>query len=72
MADSRCRRCHRKLKTPEAIEVGFGSVCYKKLFGKPLKQSITGKRYSDCSDRSAVVQEVKGQISIFDLESEVQ
>ena len=25
-----CKRCHRKLKTPEAIERGMGAVCWKK------------------------------------------
>lgn len=49
MSDERCNRCHRKLKTPEAIEVGFGSACYKKLFGKTLKTryknySLTAKK----------------------------
>lgn len=35
-----CRRCGRKLKTPASVEVGFGSVCYKKFMSesalKPL------------------------------------
>ena len=25
-----CKRCHRKLKTPEAIERGMGKVCWEK------------------------------------------
>ena len=25
-----CRRCHRVLKTPEAIERGMGKVCWRK------------------------------------------
>lgn len=35
-----CRRCGRKLKNPESIELGFGSTCYKKFMAesnhKPL------------------------------------
>lgn len=70
MSDERCNRCHRKLKTPEAIEVGFGSACYKKLFGKTLKTryknySLTAKKQAD-EERT----EIEGQLSIFD-ESEV-
>jgi len=25
-----CRRCHRKLKSPVAMKVGYGRVCAKK------------------------------------------
>lgn len=35
-----CRRCRRKLKNPESIELGFGNTCYKKFMAesnyKPL------------------------------------
>lgn len=35
-----CRRCGRKLKNPESIELGFGNTCYKKFMAesnhKPL------------------------------------
>lgn len=35
-----CRRCGRKLKTPASVEVGFGTVCFKKFMSesalKPL------------------------------------
>ena len=26
----KCRRCGRKLKNPESIEIGFGVICYQK------------------------------------------
>lgn len=26
----KCKRCGRKLKNPESIELGFGTVCYQK------------------------------------------
>ena len=37
---ARCRRCHRPLKTPECAEVGYGKVCFKKVYGKafPAKE----------------------------------
>lgn len=32
----RCRRCHRILRTPEAVEAGYGRVCYLKMFNRKL------------------------------------
>lgn len=32
----RCGRCHRTLKSPQAIEAGYGAVCYRKTFGGSL------------------------------------
>lgn len=32
----RCGRCHRTLKNPQAIEAGYGAVCYRKTFGGSL------------------------------------
>lgn len=36
----RCRRCGRKLKNEESIELGFGTICYQKYLAetklKPL------------------------------------
>lgn len=32
----RCGRCHRMLKSPQAIEAGYGAVCYRKTFGSGL------------------------------------
>lgn len=33
---ARCKRCHRVLITAEAVEAGYGAVCFRKMFGKPL------------------------------------
>lgn len=70
---NRCKRCHRVLKTPESIAAGFGSVCYKKMFGNSehLSMSRNSKsRYHRA--KTEISREVDGQISIFELESEVQ
>lgn len=32
-----CNRCGRKLKSEESIKLGFGRVCYKKVFGSSPK-----------------------------------
>jgi len=36
----RCRRCNRKLKNPESIELGFGSTCYKKIMRSTKQKSL--------------------------------
>ena len=69
MPGTRCKRCNRRLKSPEAIEVGFGSACYKKMFGKSLKtasrRSLNGNIQNGYEE-----QQIEGQISCLD-ESEV-
>ncbi len=32
-----CKACHRVLKTEESKKIGYGPVCYMKLFGKQGK-----------------------------------
>lgn len=70
MSYQRCNRCHRKLKTPESMEIGFGSACYKKLFGKTLKQSQKTNNAKINNNSADERQEIEGQITCFD-ESEV-
>lgn len=36
---NRCGRCNRVLKNPQAIEAGYGAVCYRKTF----RGSLPGK-----------------------------
>jgi hypothetical protein len=46
-----CKRCGRKLKNPESIEIGFGAICFKKFMAesllKPLFDACKGKRGDD-------------------------
>ena len=35
-----CKRCGRKLKNPESIELGFGTVCYKKYMAESLLKPL--------------------------------
>lgn len=35
-----CKRCGRKLKTPESVEIGFGAVCYKKFMAESLLRPL--------------------------------
>ena len=35
----KCSVCGRKLRSPKSQEVGYGPICYKRLFGSNLKSS---------------------------------
>lgn len=63
MSKERCRRCRRRLKTPEAVAIGFGSSCYKKLFGKTLKKAPEREHKQFAISGKG---EVEGQIFLFD------
>ena len=54
-----CRRCGRKLKNPESIELGFGNTCYKKFMAesnyKPLfevRKSEPGTKTEGSKEKS--------------------
>jgi hypothetical protein len=54
-----CRRCGRKLKNPESIELGFGNTCYKKFMAesnyKPLfevRKSESGTKTEGSKEKS--------------------
>lgn len=40
---ARCKRCHRVLISAEAVEAGYGAVCFHKMFGKPLPSAKAPK-----------------------------
>lgn len=59
----KCSVCGRKLRNPKSQEVGYGPVCYRRLFGTSLR--------TDDKDRQSLVDvmvnyEVPGQISMDD------
>lgn len=58
----RCKRCNRRLKTPESILVGFGSSCYRRCFGKSLKDKRSKKK----TNIEAEEYIIDGQVSFFD------
>lgn len=35
-----CLRCGRKLKNPEAKELGYGKICYEKIKNKGCKKPL--------------------------------
>jgi ATP-dependent helicase YprA (DUF1998 family) len=35
-----CKRCGRKLKTPESVEIGFGAICFKKFMAESLLKPL--------------------------------
>lgn len=59
----KCSVCGRRLKSPRSQEVGYGPVCYRRLFGSSLR---TGEKDYQSSADVMANYEVSGQISIED------
>lgn len=57
----KCKRCHRKLKDPESIKLGYGPVCYEKEFGASMQ-----KKRVQTSQDSNIEDQLPGQMSIWD------
>ena len=38
-----CIACKRRLRSPESIKVGYGPICYERLFGKRNRKKKRGK-----------------------------
>lgn len=64
----KCRRCGRKLKNPESIEIGFGVICYQKyqnrkklipLFTMPKKEEIDEMDAKMAKELAAKTEKVK-------------
>lgn len=55
----RCQRCHRILKTPEAIEAGYGRVCYLKMFHRKMPGPEHAARISAAGTGSIKTRAVK-------------
>ncbi len=62
---SRCRKCHRPLRDPEIMKIGYGKTCYKKLFGKAIKIK-SPHRFKIHEVGEVLLPE--GQMTIFDKE----
>ena len=63
---ARCKKCHRRLLNAEAIAAGYGPVCFRSLFGKPLTAGRHAKREAV---KIAKPRKAAGhQISVFEIE----
>lgn len=59
----KCLVCGRKLRNPKSQEVGYGPVCYRRLFGTGVQTSNKGNQ----SPVDVMLHyEVPGQISMED------
>lgn len=59
----KCSVCGRKLRSPKSQEVGYGPVCYRRLFGTSLR---TNDKESQSSVDVMANYKVPGQISMDD------
>lgn len=64
----RCILCHRKLKDQLSKSRGLGPTCWSKL--KRLDKAEKKKRKERLEAKKLKEQLIKGQISLFDKESE--
>ena len=64
-----CGVCGRVLKNPESRKVGYGPICYKKVFGSPPPKEKKEKQTDGCEDIHEYA--IPGQMGISDfLQSE--
>jgi hypothetical protein len=42
----RCGHCNRTLSDPESMKIGYGPVCYKKIYGIKLQRTKTERSIS--------------------------
>lgn len=61
-----CTECGRKLRTTQSREVGYGPVCYKKIFGTSLRISDEETKIVTPTN-SIPYYEIPGQMSIEDF-----
>lgn len=59
-----CRLCKRKLKSLGSRELGYGPVCYKKIFGTGIQGSSKGN-FSETTD--IPYYDIPGQMSLEDF-----
>lgn len=45
-----CRRCGRKLKTPESVEIGFGAICFKKFMAESLLKPLFEVKHREVTE----------------------
>lgn len=57
-----CMECGRKLRSQQSKEVGYGPVCYKRVFGTSMRI-----RDGDSKTGTASDDEIPGQMSIEDF-----
>lgn len=63
----KCEKCGRVLKNSDSKKMGYGPVCYKKMFGSPPSKKKTSKEkqsdgWNDIQDYS-----IPGQMEISDF-----
>lgn len=61
-----CSRCGKKLRSQESREIGYGPVCYKKIFGRNLRIRAGGSERTDRQDELEYY-DIPGQMSLEDF-----
>lgn len=61
-----CALCGRKLKNQSSIELGYGPVCYKKVFGNKIINRNTKKVSSGNKHNDPINYNILGQMNLED------
>lgn len=67
----KCYTCGRELKSATSREIGYGPVCYKRVFGTSLRIR-DGDIKTDYISDSVPYYEIPGQMSIDDFLESVE
>ncbi len=68
----RCRRCHRVLRDPDSIGIGFGKTCFEKVTGKKIgKQGVLWANSRNSKSRQKLRNRQKN-MNIFEIMGEVK
>lgn len=59
----RCKRCHRIIKDPESIKLGYGPVCLEREFGIPAARRDKRRKQAEADEDAPV----DGQLTIWDF-----
>lgn len=62
----KCYACGRELKSATSREIGYGPVCYKRVFGTSLRIH-KGDSKTDYTSDNVPYYEIPGQMSIEDF-----
>ena len=69
----KCRRCGRKLKNAESIELGFGTICYQKYQNRQKLIPLFKMRKQEEEMNERMTQELAAKTKrITDLETKVK
>lgn len=72
MTIPRCRRCHRVLRDPDSIGIGFGRTCFEKTTGRKIGKQGVLRANSRSSKSKRKPESCQKNMNIFEFLEEVK